>query len=65
MSVVDSGASVHMLSKKDLSSDEMDTLRRSRNPATVVTANGRSAKKRRGTNVCSRSRSVRHSAIAR
>ena len=34
-----------MLSKKDLSSDEMDTLRRSRNPATVVTANGRSAKK--------------------
>ena len=38
--VVDSGASMHMLSKKDLSSDEMDTLRRSRNPTTVVTANG-------------------------
>ena len=47
MYVVDSGASVHMLSKKDLSSDEMDTLRRSRNPATVVTANGRSAKKKK------------------
>ena len=31
---------MHMLSKKDLSSDEMDTLRRSRNPTTVVTANG-------------------------
>ena len=31
---------MHMLCKKDLSSDEMDTLRRSRNPATVVTANG-------------------------
>ena len=30
--VVDSRASMHMLSKKDLSSDEMDTLRRSRNP---------------------------------
>ena len=30
MFVVDSGASMHMLSKKDLSSDEMDTLRRSR-----------------------------------
>ena len=29
-----------MLSKKDVSSDEMDTLRRSRNPTTVVTANG-------------------------
>ena len=40
MFVVDSGASMHMLSKKDPSSDEMDTLRRSRNPTTVVTANG-------------------------
>ena len=36
----DSGASMHMLSKKDLSLDEMDTLRRSRKPTTVVTANG-------------------------
>ena len=40
MFVVDTGASVHMLSKKGLRSDEMDTLRRSRNPFTVVTANG-------------------------
>ena len=32
MFVVDSGASMHMLSKKDLRSDEMDTLRRSRKP---------------------------------
>ena len=40
VSVVDSGASMHMLSKKDLRSDEMDTLRRTRNPTTVVTANG-------------------------
>ena len=31
---------MHMLSKKDLSSDEMDTLRRSRNPTRAVTANG-------------------------
>ena len=31
---------MHMLSKKNLSSDELDTLRRSRTPATVVTANG-------------------------
>ena len=29
-----------MLSKKDLSSDELDTLRRSRNPTTVMTASG-------------------------
>ena len=32
MFVVDSGASLHLLSKKDLNSDEMDTLRRSRSP---------------------------------
>ena len=38
--VVDSGASMRMLSKKDLSSDELDTLRRSRNPITVVTVQG-------------------------
>ena len=38
--VVDSGASMHMLSKKDLSSDEMETLVRSGNPTTVVTATG-------------------------
>ena len=38
--VVDSAASMHMLSKKGLSSEELETLRRSRNPTTVVTANG-------------------------
>ena len=38
--VVDSGASMHMLSKKDLSSDEMDSVRRSRTPTTVVIENG-------------------------
>ena len=37
--VVDSGASVHMLSEKDLSSDELETLRRSRHPTVVLTAN--------------------------
>ena len=31
---------MHMLSKKGLSSAEMDTLRRPRTPVTVVTANG-------------------------
>ena len=30
---------MHTLSKKDWSSDELETLRRSRNPAVVVTAN--------------------------
>ena len=37
--VVDSGASMHTLSTKDWSSDELEPLRRSRNPAVVVTAN--------------------------
>ena len=32
---------MHMLSKKDLSSDELETLRRSRNPTVVVTADGK------------------------
>ena len=36
--VVDSGAPKHMLSKKDLVSDAMESLRRSRNASTVVTA---------------------------
>ena len=36
--VVDSGASMHVLRK--ISSDELDTLRRSRNPVVVLTANG-------------------------
>ena len=38
--VVDSGASVHMMSKKELSSGEMGTVKRSRNPTVVLTANG-------------------------
>ena len=38
--VVDSGASMHTLSKKDLNSAELDTFRVSRNLTTVLTANG-------------------------
>ena len=38
--VVDSGASMNMMSKKDLSLYELDTLRRSRNRTVVLTANG-------------------------
>ena len=38
--VFDSRASMHMMSKKELSSDELDTLRRSRNPTVVLTAKG-------------------------
>ena len=38
--VVDSGASMHMISKKDLSDAEMDTLTKSCSPTIVITANG-------------------------
>ena len=38
--VVDSGASMHMLSRKDLTSAELETVKVSTNPTTVVTANG-------------------------
>ena len=38
--VVDSGASMYMLSRKDLTSAELETLKVSKSPTTVVTANG-------------------------
>ena len=38
--VVDSGASMHMISKKDLSNAEMDTLTKSCSPTIDITANG-------------------------
>ena len=38
--VVDSGASMHMISKKDVSKAEMDTLTKSCSPTIVITANG-------------------------
>ena len=38
--VVDSGASMHMVSKKDLNKAELDTVRISKNPTVVMTASG-------------------------
>ena len=38
--VVDSGASMHILSRKDLNSAELETARFSESPTTVVTVNG-------------------------
>ena len=38
--VVDPGASMHLVSKKDLSKAELETVRMSKNPIMVVTANG-------------------------
>ena len=37
--VVDSGTSMHIISKKDLSNAEIDTLTKSCSPTTVITAN--------------------------
>ena len=38
--VVDSGVSMHMVSRKDLNSVELETLTTSKSPTTVITANG-------------------------
>ena len=38
--VVDSGAGMHMVSKKDINYAELETMRTSRSPTTVMTANG-------------------------
>ena len=38
--VVDSVASMHMISKKDLNSAELETVTTSRSPTTVITPNG-------------------------
>ena len=38
--VVDSGASMHMISRQDLNSAELETVTTSRSPTTVITTNG-------------------------
>ena len=53
--VVDSAASMHMVSKKDLNSAELATMRTSRSPTTVMTANGR-----RGDGICQTIGLIRH-----
>ena len=52
--VVDSGASMHMISKKDLSKAEMDTLTKSWSPTTVITANGEVQTHEEANCVCQR-----------
>ena len=51
--------------QKELSSDELDTLRRSSNPYCGTYSQWRSAYKRGSTSVCSRPRSIRDIAISR
>ena len=50
--VVDSRASMYMLSRRDLNSAEMETVRVSKSPKTVVAANGEVANKRRSDSAC-------------
>ena len=45
--VIDSGASTHMMSEKEQSSDELETLRRSRNTTVVLAPNEEVHTKRR------------------
>ena len=47
--VADSGASMHMLSRKDLNSAELQTLKVPESPTTVVTANGEVQRKEEAT----------------
>ena len=51
---VDSGASMHMISKKDLSDAEMDTLTKSCSFTIVITANGEVQTHEEGNCVCQR-----------
>ena len=47
--MVDAGASMHMVSKRDLNSAELETMRTSTNPTTVMTANGEVLTKQEAT----------------
>ena len=62
--VVGSGAGMHMISKKELNSAELETLTISRSPMTVITANGEMLTKRRGNSVCQRIGLIRDSSAS-
>ena len=63
--VVDSGASMHMLSRKDLTSAELESVKVSESPTTVVAANGEVQTKEEVNSVCQRIGFVRFSKIHR
>ena len=52
--VVDSGASMHMISKKDLNDAEINTLTKSCSPTIVITANGEVQTHEEATVLCQR-----------
>ena len=50
---------MHMVSKRDLNSTELETTRISMNPTTVMTANGEVQNKRRSHGICQRIKPIR------
>ena len=63
--VVDSGASMQMVSRKDLNSAELETVRISKSPTTVVTANGEVPTKEEATLYVRRIGFIRDSSASR
>ena len=63
--VADSGASMHMLSKNNSSTDKTDTLKRSRPSTVVMTANGEVQTFEEAQKICSRSWFIRDTEITR
>ena len=63
--VVDSGASMHMLSRKDLNSADLEFVKVSESPTTVVTANGEVQTKEDSDSVCQRIGFIRDSNASR
>ena len=57
---VDSGASVHMMSKMDMSPEELETVNVSRRPTTVITADGSMNATEEATGLRERFGHVRH-----
>ena len=62
--MVVSGASLHMMSKNELTSDEQNTIRRSTEP-TVTTANGEARVNGRSGSVCHRFGRCCHNDVVR
>ena len=58
--VVDSGASMQMVSKRDLNSAKLETMRTSRSPTTVMPANGEVQNPRRSDGICQATGRIRH-----
>ena len=52
--IVHSGASLHMMSQSDLTPEEQETIRRSKDPSVVMSANGTTPYDRRSNSICSR-----------